>query len=812
MAADERSKALELLDNLSADKYPIPEEKIHFIGKRDVKRLDGREKASGLANYTMDVSLPGMIYMRFLTSPYPHARILRMDTSKAEALPGVRAVLRYDDPELQVREDCGGHGVSPRYPLPGVAHFQGEECGAAVAADTEDIAEEALGLVQVEWEERPFVLDAEDALKPGAPLVNPEDFPDGNLESAFESGRGDVEKGFAEADKVFSFTSRRTQHTYISPERPCGVWRWNGEYPEVWVKHQRPHIIKRAVSSWFGGIPMNRVHLHILHQGATFGGWTQFGWSLGPYYCAAVVSRRTTRPVRWSFSRREDFYGGAMDEGAHRYKGGVMNDGRIHVVRAESIYSNPAWGGQGPALHLEECTCIPHIYGRRSNALTNKGLNTAVRCEQLPNVHTLTLIMDHAAAELGMDPIEVALKNDGVHGHTMEEAAAHKKELGFEPIDSLKVCIEKGKKAIGWDNKWHPAGTRKLANGRMHGVGFTWNHEWEDSAGSTEIALRVERNDGSIRILGMRCDNGVNAETAYCQIVADEIGMKIEDVFYRPHIDPGFFTMTPDSSTNMSVNGFAVRHAARMLREKILQAATSPRAVTQRGSYPPHFPDMTPDDLDIKDSVVFCKKDPSKKLTMAELVGTSGDEGPMAFYELYGNERTAWCEPLFSNAHHVQVGAYRGGVRPRLVRQAHFMEVEIDTETGEIEITKVANVNDVGKAINPMTCEGQMYGGTYMGIGRALWEQVVHDPKSGVMLNGNLLDYKVATIEDCGPIDTILVETGQGFGPYGLCGIGEDVATMIPALLGPAVYNAIGVWIDDYPITPDKILKALGKR
>jgi CO/xanthine dehydrogenase Mo-binding subunit len=139
------------------------------------------------------------------------------------------------------------------------------------------------------------------------------------------------------------------------------------------------------------------------------------------------------------------------------------------------------------------------------------------------------------------------------------------------------------------------------------------------------------------------------------------------------------------------------------------------------------------------------------------------------------------------------------------------MEIEVDTDTGEIFITKVVNVNDVGKAISPEACAGQQYGGTYMGVGRALFEEVVHDPATGVMLNGNLLDYKIATIGDCGPIGTHLVETGQGYGPYGIVGIGEDVATVIPAMLAPAVYNALGIWIYEFPITPDRVLKALGK-
>jgi len=146
-----------------------------------------------------------------------------------------------------------------------------------------------------------------------------------------------------------------------------------------------------------------------------------------------------------------------------------------------------------------------------------------------------------------------------------------------------------------------------------------------------------------------------------------------------------------------------------------------------------------------------------------------------------------------------------------LCRQAHFMEVEVDTETGVVEVTKVVNVNDVGKAISPETIEGQMYGGTYMGVGRALTEEMVWDPQTGVLLNRNLLDYKYATIKDCVAADTIIVETQLGHGPYGTVGVGEDIATMIPTLLGPAVFNALGIWIDDFPITPSKVLKALGK-
>ena len=805
------SEILEQMDSVRADPYPLAE--YRNIGKRGVRRIDGYEKAGGKAIYTIDVQLPGMLYMRFLTSPYAHAVIRSMDTNKTEALPGVRAILRYDDPELPDFADLGGHAPSRVPVLPRIAHFQGEEVGAAVAADTEDAAVQALGLIEVDWEQRPFVLDVEKALEPNAPLANPEVFPHGNWhnEGWFDVEElGDVEKGFAEADTILKFTSKRHLHTWIGPERPCGVVRWNGEYPEVWVKQQRPHICKRVISTWFGGIPMNRIQLHCLYQGASFGGWSQIAWNMGGCYCALLLARRTGRPVKWLFDRREDFYGGEMDEGTYHFKVGAKKDGTITAVKGRAVLSNQRFPVFGFVTHFIENTKIPNVYGRLQAVQINKGWSVPTRCEQNPNCLSFTLVFEHVADAVQLDPTEVALKNDGCHGHDMAWLNDRKAEMGFPVRDSLRECVERGKAAIDWGNKWHAPGTRRLANGRMHGIAFTWTHEWEDSEGSSEMAIRIERNDGTATILGMRCDNGVNAETSYCQVVADELGMRLEDVFYRPHTDPGFFAMTPDSSTNMSVNGSAIRNAARILKQQILEAATSLRAKGQRGSFPPAFPDTKPEDLDIRESVVFVKADPSTSMTLAEFVGIPGLAGPMLLTELGGRERSVWTPPLFAYSFHVQSGAY-SHARLRLCRQAHFMEGEVDTETGAIEVTKVVNVNDVGKVISWETCYGQQYGGTVMGVGRGVIEEVVHDPVTGVMLNGNLLDYKIATMLDVGPIETSLVETGMGYGPYGLVGIGEDIATVVPALLSPAVHNAIGVWVDDFPITPARVLKALGK-
>ncbi|MCP4755687.1 MAG: xanthine dehydrogenase family protein molybdopterin-binding subunit [Proteobacteria bacterium] len=813
MASLEKERMEEMLDNLKADKYPLKEYK--HIGKRGPRRLDGAVKAGGRAEYTMDVQLPGMLYLRFLMSPHPNAVIKSMNTDKAEALPGVWTVLRYDDPELPETEVLSGHTPTANEPpLPGMAQFQGQEVGAAVAADTEAIAEEALRLVEVEWERRPFVLDTVEALKPDAPLAAPESLP---LSNHFNEGildvlaHGDVEKGFQEADEIIEFQSRRRLHTWVGPELPCGVFKWNGDNPELWIKQQRPHIAKRVVSAWFGGIPMSSITVHCLYQGASFGGWSQVNWNFGGHYCAAVAARRTGRPVKWTFCRREDFYGGSMDEGSYAFKVGAQKDGTITAVDGEFILSNQIFPVFHPLKHLIENTRIENIHGVSKVVMVNKGPNVPTRCEQNSAAHAIAMIFDHVAAALGLDSTEVALKNDGAEGHDTEWLDQQKVERGFEVKDSLKECIEKGKAAIGWDEKWHPPGAKRLPNGRMHGLGFVWTHEWDDSVGTSEMAIRIERNDGTATILSMGCDVGVDAENTYCRIAADELGMRLEDIHYNAQLDCGFYRMTPDSSTNLSVNAAAIRSAARILKQRILEAASAPGSRTQRGEFPPAFPDAKPEDLDIQDSTVFLKADPSVTVSLAEFVGPAGNAGPFGEHENLGI-RSPFSVPLFAQGYHHQMGAYQPEQpRPRFCRQTHFMEVEVDTETGQIEVTKVVNVNDVGKVINRDACEGQQYGGTYMGVGRGVSEEVVYDPVTGVMLNGNLVDYRIATILDVGPIDTILVESGMGYGPYGVVGLGEDIATVVPSVVGPAVYNAIGVRISDFPITPEKVLNALNK-
>jgi xanthine dehydrogenase molybdenum-binding subunit len=731
-----------------------------------------------------------------------------MDTSKAAALPGVRAILRYDDPEIKGRILNGsvggpdrmaakfsGFGLKPeRTILAEKACFEGQAVGAVVAAESEEIAKEALRLIEMDWEQLPFILDQEEALRPDAPILlegtESNKIVDLAEREFFE--KGDLEKGFKQADRIIEFKARRDAHLWAGAEMPSVVVRWTGDRLELWVHTQHPYPCKLLLSEQLD-IPMNKITMYTLYQGCSFGercNPADFSMN-GMNVLAVLTAKKVERPLKLLFDRSEKFYGESGDMMVSYFKVGAKKDGAITAVDMKNIFANYQCT---PGIeHFLENTRIPNLRCTALTANVSKAPAWWDRCEQLPNSFCLTLVFDHVAAELGLDPTLVALKNDGCEGHGTDWLAKYKSEHGFPDRDSLKECIEAGKKAIDWDNKWHAPGKKTLPNGKMHGIAFTWDHEWDDVRGTGSAAVWIE-NDGTVSIVAQHSDIGLNPWTTYCQVVADELGIPVEDVTLKySDSDHMFSLMSPDGSCNLCSNAFIVRKAAQKARALLLDLALN------------SFEGIEVEDLDIKGGFVFEKANPENRKSIKDIAVLA-----MPMHNAVGT----WTQPPIVgwawHNHGIWGDAMETG-RPRLCRQAHFMEVEVDTETGAVEVTKVVNVNDVGKAISPETIEGQMYGGTYMGVGRALTEEMVWDPQTGVLLNRNLLDYKYATIKDCVAADTIIVETQLGHGPYGTVGVGEDIATMMPALLGPAVFNALGIWIDDFPITPSKVLKALGK-
>ena len=781
----------------------IPTMEFNEIGRRGIRRYDGYEKASGKALFTRDIQIPGMLYAKVLSSPHAHARIVKMDTSKAEALPGVRAVLRYDDPEIEGRilngsivgpnrmgPDFAGWALKPVKTILGdEAYFEGQWVGVAVAADTEEIATEALRFVDIQWEELPFILHGEEALQPDALILCPGAESNKVEDERERVEKGDVEKGFKEADVIIEFEAKRDAHLWAGAELPSVIARWSGDKLEMWVHEQQPYLSKLILCEQLN-IPMNKVNTHSPYNGCSFGerdnppNWHQNGMNV----LTVLLAKKADKPVKLVLNRAENFYGFSGDNMVCYFKVGAKKDGTITAVEMKNIFD--VFMCTPGIEHFIDNTRVPNLKCLGLTVDVSKPPAWWCRCEQLPNTFCLTLVFDHVADALGLDPTEVALKNDGCDGHDMAYLSHYKGEQGFPDRDSLKECIEAGKKAMDWDKKCHPPGAKKLPNGRMHGMAFTWSHDWDDIRGTGSAAVMIQ-NDGSVSIIAQHSDIGVNPWTAYMQIVADELGVKYEDIEINPFdLNQGFALMSPDGSCNLGSNGYVVKKAAQKAKRMLLDLAAE------------KF-DLKADELDVKEGIIFERANPENKKAVAEVVTMAT---PMM------NAVVIWTEPpVIAWAWHTQ-GIWGEAIetgRPRLCRQAHFIEVEVDTETGEVEVTKAVNVNDVGKAISPETVEGQMYGGTYMGLGRAFTEEMVWDPKTGVLLNRNLLDYKYAAMNDYPAVDTVIVETGLGHGPYGSTGIGENTATVVPALLGPALYNAIGVWVDDFPITPAKVLKAI---
>jgi CO/xanthine dehydrogenase Mo-binding subunit len=780
---------------------------------RTITRQDALERVSGQAMFTRDVDLPGMLYAKILLSPYAHARIASIDTSKAEALVGVRDILKYDDPDIEFDNgNYPGFEVSRNYnilTLPRTADFYQHPMGAVVVADSEEICDRALRLLKIEWEERPFILNMEDSLKPDAPKIMPEvkrmspkaKEPNTVLTDRVEIGN--VEEGFLQADKVIEYTVTRARNTPAGVEPVVCVAQWRGDFLDLWVHHQdlpqgiltSPNTIREKpqppIADW------TKITVTMPYQGSWFGGFSWLAYSYSFVRLAAILARRAAgKPVKllWDES---NYYCGGDDTGTYKCKVGAKKDGTVTALHWHML------GIRNPAIEkTRESTRIPNILGTQEWALINKGHFMCYR----HGSHTCVphnVMFDRVAAEMGLDPTEVALKNDGCKGHDWDWVTRYQKENGFPQRWSLKEVIEKGKKAIGWDEKWHPPGTKKLANGKMHGMGFVHVNEWHWHAPIPGISFAcVTLRHGKAAIIAVRCDMGIDTESSARLCVASEVGLKYEDTVIqeRRSDNSNFHLWQPGGSFGTPYITTQLILAARELRQKILEyAVKSKPGLYNSPAQSALFPNKSPEDLDIKDSMVFEKANPSNRRTVREVADAFWNIDPPIFHPVAGtlNGLTVDGKP------HPDLYA--------MARQAHFIEVEVDTETGMIDVTKVVCVNDVGHLFNPEGAAAQQYGGAVMGLGRSATEEHFFCPRTGVALNYDLIGYHLGTMNDYPPAQCFINESHLGYAAYGSYGIGENVGASMSGITAPAMYNAIGKWVMDYPTTPDRVLKALGK-
>ena len=799
--------------------------------KRNMSRQDAHDRVSGQAAYTRDIYLPGMLFAKILTSPYAHAKIVSMDTSEAEALVGVRDILRYTDPDIA--QDSGmGADISASYSiltLPGTSSFYQHPMGAVVVADSEEICDRALKLIKIEWEEQPFILDMEEAAKPDAPQIMPEvrrtmmgfrsDSIGPNIIMRGDREIGDVDKGFAEADKIIEYSIKRGTNSPAGVEAMACVAQWKNDCLDLWIHHQSNPQMELSSPQGRMGMGMfpfgggngpqsppafthwSKIRVMFPYQGSWFGGLAWLAYSTSFVRLAAVLARRVSgRPVKLLYDE-SSFYCGGDEAGTYDCKVGANKDGTITAFHWHMT------GARNPAIDKTyECTRIPNIRGSQTWALTNKGFLECFRHGAAACVPH-NVMFDFVAAEFGLDPTEVALINDGCQGYDWNWITQYQKENGFPQRHSLKEVIEMGRKAIDWDRKWHAPGTRKLSNGRMHGMGFTSINVWHWGAGmmsfvSNTYACLMLQN-GKVKIIGTRCDMGIDTESAYRHCVAAELGMNYEDVLVQVQSsDNSAYCLAQPAGSSGTVNAtLQLVYAARELKQKILERAAAPMPMpfmspgnrTSRSSS-----NKTPEDFDIKDSMVFEKANPDNKRPVSEVTGGFMSSNPLIVHPEVNSPITMMSNGMMNQRNYV------------MGRQAHFIEAEVDVETGMVYITDIVCVNDVGHIFNRQGCEGQQYGGAVMGIGKSATEEKVYCPKTGVGLNFDHINYHLGTMNDYPAVQCFLNESHLGYGTYGAFGIGENIGASMAAITSSAIYNATGKWILDYPITPDKVLKALG--
>jgi CO/xanthine dehydrogenase Mo-binding subunit len=748
------------------------------VGRANIPGRLSYSIATGMAKFGGDAVVPNMLHAKYLRSPYGRVQIKSMDTSKAKALPGVVEIVTWDDPEAQEISNRGA-----REPLiPRDAETENQEIGAIVVAETPEICDEALRLIEVEWDVLPTITDALDGIKPGAPTIK---FP---TRPPSPSATGDVETGFREADHVVEFDwaqSRRASH----PPNPNVSVAWWGQDP--WGYGGDTLYIEGICPTWgsFELRPMYNVTYDKLFRKTLFQGGRYCDWfHRRSQMVTPFLAKRTGRPVRCVNERTHEYYPGGQQRDAH-VKFGFNNDGLITAVE-ESVVNDSGsprerafgWGGSLAFSPFNTTRCV-NLKTSSQSVFTNSGYSMGSQTSPF-DWDAMTIAEQHIAEKLGMDVLDVALKN--VHGPSSQQ------DPGIPP--GLKMCIEKGKEIMNW--QWHPAGTKRLPDGRMHGYGFRYALSPRHAQQPYTATVTIQA-DSKVYVPLKGPWMGAYAAECCALVVAEEMGARVEDVILS-YDEKFIFTPVGGGSDGTTASAWVMKEAAVECKKRLLELAAQSSAFSGGGRgfgmAKPKGPSIRPEDLDTKDTMVYLKSDPSKAFPFGKFIA---DEG-------FGDHDLDITATFFGRP---PATTWNQGGRVLDVMNASFCEVAVDTETGETKVLKYVVVCDPGKVLRMTSFEGQLHQAMFFSHG-GLMEEFIYDKATGVKLNTNMFEYKKPTILDLGPIETDAVETRSGNACYGASGISHCMATLqLPVC---AVANAIGKWIKP-PATPDKVLKALGK-
>ena len=775
-----------------------------FVGSY-TPRIDGAAKASGRADFLADVAVglrsQGLLHAKCLRSPVPSGRITALDTTAAEHAPGVHALLRCDDPEVRGLKPTNA-GWTPfftasydrmmwpayrdRRVLPDTALWAGDEVGVVLAAESEPAAYEALRRVEATWEERPFVLDMWKALEPDAPILHPEIDPASNLFPPQEPAngpvfldRGDVEQGFAEADVVVEIETH-----YPNPDHGCldtrgCIMQWDGDDLTCWTSFYQADQTRMSLATMLD-MPLHRIRVMNPYIGGNFGRGNQ-GDQPFLVFTALLARRCGGRPVMYRMSRREDFHD-TRTAATYRMKAGARADGTIVALHSRGYGLSGAYADHTMATidfvprEFAELTLapIPNLRMEARAIYTNTipgGVKRGIGNNEI-NL-AWGQILDALGEALGIDPLEVARRNCG-------------HEWGARPDPSVVAVLREGAAAIGWERRVAAPADPLAGPVRKRGLGFsihnTWHAAWQELPRGP-IQVRIKLNpDCSVVLDAPTAETGTGSSSCNvfaCADALDYLGVTPADIAFIAHTDTerGLKDQVQTDSAVSYVQAEIVHRAAAALKDKLI--ATLAEAL-----------EAPPEAIDVRGGVVYRSDRP-------------GDQGRSVKSVLMGLSHLV---PLVVDVAETLPTEVTGC--PFL---ASFVEVEVDTETGTVEVLRVVQVNDCGKVMYRAGAEGQLIGGQAMSTSETLFEEIVYDERTGLPLNFDWVDYHIATLADAPPVDPVLLEVWQGAGTYPACGIGESVTTATPCAIANAVHNAIGVRINELPITPDKVLRAIGR-
>jgi CO/xanthine dehydrogenase Mo-binding subunit len=751
---------------------------LDVVGK-SIPQIAAREKACGHTKFVTDLTLPRMLHGRVLRSPYPHAKIHSIDTSRAEALPGVKAVVTYaDTPKIKFGPRTEDWTIFAG----DKARFHGDEVAAVAAVDL-DTAEEALELIHVTYEELAHVTSPLAAMEPGAPLVHAES--PGNIGAEFKIEAGNVDKALDDSFLVYEdqFYTNQVYQAYMEPMAVLADVDLSGRLT-LRTGTQIPNMLRMTYAKALGMSP-DKIRIIVPEYGGAFGGKMENNIHL----VAAILAQKAGRPVKMVNTRHEDFLSGNPRVPMHfDIKLGATREG---ILTAKDVRVVGAAGARivySQVIVSTACYRVDSLYrfkNVRAQGLTVYTNTVPTACYRgfgnSQSTFVLESAMDELADRLKIDPVELRMKN----GIGSNETSVHGWKIGSS---GLRECITKASEAANWHQK-------KEKKKPFKGIGLACcNHvsgnrpfarEFDGGSGIVRIG-----KDGRVTVYHGESDMGQGQNTAFAQIVAERLGVPMEMVNVAPvDTDISPFGLGSFASRGTLMGGNGVLAAAKDAYDQM--AAVAAKAL-----------EVDIDTLQCRKGLFSCESAGDKTISFQEVasLATIQHHGAPIVGTGFYVPPTQLPDPVTK----------KGNISPAYPFGCQIAEVEVDPDTGQVSVTNMVAAHDVGRAINPMATEGQIEGGIAQGLGWTLMENMAYE--KGKMLNADFVDYIVPSCFDIPDIKSILVEPVEPNGPYGAKGIGEPALNPTMAAITNAIFNAVGVRIRELPVDPQKLLAEMKKK